>query len=136
MSAALVELDRDHLEGARRVQRAAAARNVTIGSIATHGASDHDDSHNWVLFAARMKSQHARYLMQQIAADAGYPDAETWPNDENIRLLGGQHRWTNDSRTALLPSGEVFDLSDPAERAACFAAWHALPLNEAPPEPS
>jgi hypothetical protein len=33
VSAALIELDADHLEGARRVQRAAAARNVAIVSV-------------------------------------------------------------------------------------------------------
>ena len=86
---------------------AAQARGVTAFSIAVKGAGDHDGSHTWILFAKRVKPEAAAYLARQIAADAGYADAEIWPKGNAIRLPFGVDTHSQKRGKLLLQTGEV-----------------------------
>jgi hypothetical protein len=132
--ALVIELDVDAMAGARRVQEAARAFGVEMVSIVLKGAGSHDGSHNWAR-TTPCDPKAARALAKQIAAAAGYPDAETWPSETGIRYPLGVHTHTQRRGRALLPSGEILDADDPVERDAVWAALAALTPVEPPPLP-
>lgn len=134
-SAACIELDADSLQGAGRVLAAAQTRQIVAFSIAVKGAGNHDGSHTWLLFAERVKPANAAHLARQIAAAAGYADAEIWPKGNAIRLPFGVHTHTQKRGRLLLQSGEVYDLDEADQLSMGAAAVAGLPLNSAPPEP-
>jgi hypothetical protein len=134
-SAGLAEQDTGSLDLARRIVEAGQVCGVTIAAIVCKGSDGHDGCHPWALYNGRYDPAAIRRQMQQVAALASASTDELYPSGKAIRAPGGKHLHTNDFGTGLLPSGELFDLNDPDERAAFFAAWYALPRNQRPPEP-
>ncbi len=135
VSGACVELDQDSIAGAGRVLGAAEKRGVTAFSQAVKGAGNHDGSHTWILFDQRVTPADAARLARQIATEAGYPDAEIWPNGAAIRLPFGIHTHTQKRGRLILQSGETYDLDDADQFSMGAACAAALPKNPAPPEP-